>query len=122
MAKDSYNVYIPMEWALSHQNKTVEREYVFNRTMDHDIEIFEECIPDGCWHLSNPQCHNVYCWGDLAYDDWWYNVTYNGWSKAKDGEGRDYFCPEGDETISFGECLPGENSTVKYLHILQQYL
>jgi hypothetical protein len=117
VAKNSYDVDIPMEWALSYQNKTAEREYVFNRTMNHDIEIFEECIPDGCWHLSNPQCHNVHCWSDLVYDDWWaYNITYKGWSKAKREEGgRDYFCPEGDETISFGECLPGENATVKYI-------
>jgi hypothetical protein len=100
VAKDSIDVDIPMEWALSYQNKTAAREYVFNHTMDHEVEIFEECIPEGCWHLSNPRCH-VDCCADLAYDsDWWYNVTYGGLSKAKGGEGIDQFCPEGDETIS----------------------
>ena len=112
----NFDYNIPMEWALSYQNKTAAREYVFNRTMGNNIEIFEECIPEGCWHLSNPQCHTD-CWTDLALDDdWWYNVTYNdGLPEIKGGEGRDQFCPEGDETISFGECLPGENSTVKYI-------
>lgn len=116
VAKDNMvDVDIPMEWALSNQNKTAAREYVFNRSMDHEVEIFEECIPEGCWHLSNPRCH-VFCCADLGYDnDWWYNVTYGGLSEAKDGEGRDQFCPDGDETISFGECLPGENATVKYI-------
>jgi hypothetical protein len=116
VAKDSYNADIPMEWALSHQNSTSAEEYVFTHTMVHEVEIFEECIPDGCWHLSNPQCHTG-CWTDLAVGiDWWYNVTYNdGLPEIKGGEGRDQFCPEGDETISFGECLLGENATVKYI-------
>ena len=82
MAQDSYDNEIPMEWALSYQNKTAEREYVFNRTMDHEVEIFEECIPDGCWQLTNPQYHasafatvyNVYDDND-AYDWWAYNIT-----------------------------------------------
>jgi hypothetical protein len=109
-----------MEWALSYQNSTLAEEYVFNSTMDHEVEIFEECIPDGCWHLTNPQCHagalaTVYN-NDDYYDDngifseWWYNITYKGLSEAKRRNGN--FC---DETISFGECLPGENVTVKYV-------
>ena len=113
MAIDSSGSDIPMEWALSYQNKTAEREYVFIRTMNHDIEIFEECIPDGCWHRSNPQYH-AGAFGTVYYDDyydddngifsdWWYNITYKGWSEFKRGNGN--FC---DETISFGECLPGE--------------
>jgi hypothetical protein len=109
----------PIEWALSHQNSTLAEEYVFNRTMDQYVEIFEECIPDGCWQLTNPQCHasafatvyNVYDDND-AYDWWAYNITYKGWSEVKFGDGD--FCPEGNETISFGECLPGENVTVDY--------
>jgi hypothetical protein len=111
---------IPMEWALSYQNSTLAEEYVFNRTMDHKVELFEECIPEGCWHLTNPQCHaraftTVYYNNDDDYYYnyyWWYNITYKGWSKAKDGAGD--FCPEGNETISFGECLPGENVAVDY--------
>jgi hypothetical protein len=55
VAKNISGSDIPMEWALSHQNTTLTEEYVFNRTMDHDVEIFEECIPEGCWHLTNPQ-------------------------------------------------------------------
>jgi hypothetical protein len=113
----SYN--IPMEWALSYQNSTSAEEYVFNRTMDHEVEIFEECIPDGCWHLTNPQCHDkAYATVYNEYDEdvqifsWGYNITYKGWSKAKFGEGD--FCPEGNETISFGECSPGENDAVDY--------
>jgi hypothetical protein len=116
----------PIEWALSHQNSTSTEEYVFTRTMyhdiDHHIEIFEECIPDGCWHLTNPQCHagalatvhddDNYYYDDDAYDWWAYNITYKGWSEAKFGIGN--FCPEGNETISFGECLPGENIAVDY--------
>jgi hypothetical protein len=47
-----------MEWALSHQKSTSAEEYIFIHTMDHDREIFEECIPEGCWHLTNPQCHD----------------------------------------------------------------
>jgi hypothetical protein len=124
VAKNSPDSYIPMEWALSHQNSTSAEEYVFNRTMDHEVEIFEECIPNGCWHLSNPQCHEAHTvvyndddaevYDDDTYygSDWWYNVTYKGWSKAKSGDGN--FCPEGDETISFGECLRGENNAVDY--------
>ena len=114
VAKNSYNTDIPMEWALSHQNSTSAEEYVFIRTMDHEVEIFEECIPNGCWHLSNPQCHEAHTafYDDDAhyYGDWSYNVTYKGLSEAKGGEGN--FCPEGKETISFGECLPGENVAV----------
>ena len=53
-AKNSPGSYIPMEWALSHQNSTSTEEYVFIRTLDHEVEIFEECIPEGCWHLTNP--------------------------------------------------------------------
>ena len=117
------NCWFPtMEWALSHQNSTSSEEYVFTRTMDHIIEIYEECIPDGCWHLTNPQCHagalaTVYN-DDFYYVDdvipyvWWYNITYKGWSEAKGGDG--VFCPEGSETISFGECLSGENVAVDY--------
>jgi hypothetical protein len=110
-----------MEWALSHQNSTLAEEYVFIHTMDHNVEIFEECIPEGCWHLTNPQCHArafatvYYNNDDYVYDDdyyWWYNITYKGWSKVKFGDGD--FCPEGNETISFGECLPGENVAVDY--------
>ena len=107
-----------MEWALSHQNSTSTEEYVFTRTMDHTVEIFEECIPEGCWHLSNPQCHDR-AFATVYYNnddddgfDWSYNITYKGWSKAKGGNGD--FCPEGNETISFGECLPGENVAVDY--------
>ena len=109
------NSYMPMEWALSHQNSTSAEEYVFNHTMDQEFEIFEECIPEGCWHLSNPKCHGAVT---VVYDDdaycgyWWYNVTYKGWSEIKSGVGN--FCPEGKETISFGECLPGENIAVDY--------
>jgi hypothetical protein len=122
MAADISGSYIPMEWALSYQNSTSAEEYVFIRTMDHKDEIFEECIPDGCWHLTNPQCHarafaTVYVYDDDEYSfygfDWSYNITYKGWSEVKFGDGD--FCPEGNETISFGECLPGENSTVKYI-------
>jgi hypothetical protein len=110
---------IPMEWALSHQNSTLAEEYVFNRTMDHEVEIFEECIPDGCWHLTNPQCH-ARAFATVYYDEydedvnsyWSYNITYKGWSEVKFGDGD--FCPEGNETISFGECLPGENDAVDY--------
>jgi hypothetical protein len=111
-----------MEWALSYQISTLAEEYVFNRTMDHhEVEIFEECIPDGCWHLTNPQCHarafaTVYVYDDDEYSfygfDWWYNITYKGWSEVKRGSGD--FCPEGNETISFGECSPGENDAVDY--------
>jgi hypothetical protein len=111
MAKDSSGSDIPMEWALSYQNKTAEREYVFIRTMDHDIEIFEECIPEGCWHLTNPQCDGVVIY-DKVNTNWWYSITYKGWSETK-SRGWDQFCPQGDETISFGECLPGENVKVK---------
>jgi hypothetical protein len=105
----------PMEWALSHQNSTSAEEYVFIRTLDHEVEIFEECVPDGCWHLTNPKCHEagtVVYYDDAYYGYWWYNVTYKGWSKIKSGDG--VFCPEGNETISFGECLPGENNAVDY--------
>ena len=116
VAKDNMvNADIPMEWALSHQNSTSAEEYVFICTMDHTAEIFEECIPEGCWHLSNPKCHGAVT---VVYDDdayygyWWYNVTYKGWSEIKSGDGN--FCPEGKETISFGECLPGENIAVDY--------
>jgi hypothetical protein len=110
-----------MEWALSHQNSTSTEEYVFTRTMDHIIEIFEECIPDGCWHLTNPQCagasatvynDDFYYVDDVIPYVWWYNITYKGWSEAKGGDG--VFCPEGSETISFGECLSGENVAVDY--------
>jgi hypothetical protein len=105
-----------MEWALSHQNSTLAEEYVFIRTMGHTVEIFEECIPEGCWHLSNPQCHAAdayYNNDDNVYGfDWSYNITYKGWSKANGGDAN--FCPEGNETISFGECLPGENIEVDY--------
>jgi hypothetical protein len=106
---------IPMEWALSHQNSTSAEEYVFIRTMDHEVEIFEECIPEGCWHLTNPKCHEAHTVvydDDFYYGDWSYNVTYKGLSEIKGGYGN--FCPEGDETISFGECLPGENIAVDY--------
>jgi hypothetical protein len=99
---------IPMEWALSHQNSTSAEEYVFIRTIDHNVEIFEECIPEGYWHLTNPQCHEAFATLYDKYDDivefpqWGYNITYKGWSEAKRGDGD--FCPEGNETISFGEC------------------
>jgi hypothetical protein len=115
VAKDSYNDNAEMEWALSHQNSTSAEEYVFIRTMDHEVEIFEECVPEGCWHLTNPKCHGAVTvvYDDDAYwDGWWYNVTYKGRSEAKRGDGN--FCPEGNETISFGECLLGENITVDY--------
>jgi hypothetical protein len=120
------NLFPPMVWALSHQNSTAAEEYVFIRKMDHEVEIFEECIPEGCWHLTNPLCHagalatvydNDYD-NDYAKDDdyygylWEYNITYKGWTEAKSGIGD--FCPEGYETISFGECLPGENIAVDY--------
>ena len=114
-AQNSPGSYIPMEWALSHQNSTSAEEYVFIRTMDHEVEIFEECIPEVCWHLTNPKCHGAVTavYDDDAYSgDWSYNVTYKGWSAAKSGGGN--FCPEGDKTISFGECLPGENIAVDY--------
>jgi hypothetical protein len=120
VAKNISGSDIPMEWALSHQNTTLTEEYVFNRTMDHDVEIFEECIPKGCWHLTNPQCHagalatfynDDYYFNDNGFD-WWYNITYKGGSEAKRGNGN--FCPEGDETISFGECLPEEKIAVNY--------
>jgi hypothetical protein len=105
-----------MEWALSHQNSTSTEEYVFIRTLDHEVEIFEECIPEGCWHLTNPKCHGAVTvvYDDDAYygDEWYYNVTYKGWSEIKSGDG--YFCPEGKETIAFGECLLGENIAVDY--------
>jgi hypothetical protein len=120
VAQDRSSSDIPMEWALSHQNSTLAEEYVFNRTMDHDVEIFQECIPEGCWHLTNPQCHagasaTVYYNNDDddGFSEWWYNITYKGWSKATKGGDGD-FCPEGNETISFGECLPGENVAVDY--------
>jgi hypothetical protein len=118
MAIDSSGSDIPMEWALSYQNSTLAEEYVFIHTMDHEAEIFEECIPDGCWHLSNPQCHDrafatVYDDDhDDGYSEWGYNITYKGWSEVKRGNGD--FCPEGNETISFGGCLPGENVAVDY--------
>ena len=113
VAKDSVQD-IPMGWALSHQNSTSAEEYVFNHTMDHEVEIFEECIPDGYWHLTNPQCNGSPINDDDAFVsvDWWDNVTYKGLSKIKSGNGN--FCPEGGETISFGEYLPGENIAVDY--------
>jgi hypothetical protein len=104
---------MPLEWALSHQNSTSAEEYVFTHTMDQEFETFEECIPEGCWHLSNPKCHEAHTVvynDDVYYVAWSYNVTYKGWSEAKRGYG--VFCPEGDETISFGECLPGKKVAV----------
>jgi protocatechuate 3,4-dioxygenase beta subunit len=116
VARTSSNIKTPMAWALSYQNSTLAEVYVFNHTMDYNVEIFEECIPEGCWHLTNPLCHGSLINDDDAFvsDDWWYNVTYKGWSENKHGKGSDYFCPRGDETISFGECLPGENAVVNY--------
>jgi hypothetical protein len=118
VASDSKFLEIQMRWALSYQNNTSAGEYAFIRTMNHTVEIFEECIPEGCWHLSNPQCHERWFTDDLVdymYGNWWYNITYNGLSEIKSSEGTEYFCPQGNETISFGECLPGENVTVKYV-------
>ncbi len=45
-----------MEWALSFQNKTSLGEYFWRSTMSNNVERFEECIPNGCWHLTTPQC------------------------------------------------------------------
>jgi hypothetical protein len=102
------NNVIPMEWALSYQNKTATEEYVWNVSISNDVEIFEECIPDGCWHLTNPQCFPT-GWFCLVDTDWFYNVTYKGYSK--NGMGGCEFCPI---DIAFGECLPGETATVQY--------
>jgi hypothetical protein len=78
-------------------------------TMSNDVEIFEECIPEGCWRLTNPnpQCSRAHVC--VSTSGWFYNVTYKGWSK--DETGNCGFCPE---DISFGKCLPGETAVVTY--------
>lgn len=86
----------PMEWALSYPNKTLTGEHIFHGTMDNTVEIFEECIPQGCWYLTNPQCDDEK--GCLIGLDWFYNVTYNGTSQTDSGGCE--FCP----IIALGEC------------------
>ena len=33
---------------LSYQNRTSARDYVLNGTINNNVEIFEECIPESC--------------------------------------------------------------------------
>ena len=99
----------PMEWALSYQNRTSAGDYVWNGAMGNDVEIFEECIPEGCWHLTNPQCFPADFWSYGVFPSWFYNVTYKGCSKICTEQFG--FCPE---DIAFGKCLPGETATVQY--------
>ena len=85
-----------MEWALSHENHTLVGKDIFNGTMSGSVEIFEECIPDGCWYLTNTQCDESL--GCLIYTDWSYNVTYKGTSQSDSGGCQ--FC----NNIPLGEC------------------
>ena len=107
IAKDNGHEDPEMEWALSYQNRTSAGEYFFRRTMHDTIEIFEQCIPEGCWQLTNPQCSGYS--SCVVTPEWLYNVTYKGWSQSDKGSCG--FCPI---DIAFGECLPIETAAVQY--------
>ena len=40
---------------ITYQNRTSVRDNVLNGTIHNNVEIFEECIPESCWHLTNSQ-------------------------------------------------------------------